>query len=909
MLRTPLSLLSAGQRAGAVRWSVGAVLLWLPSLVLAQLPSTQLTSVFPPGGKQGATVEVTIAGAELDDASALLFSHAGISAKPVMSPPDEFLNVAKPVDGKFTVTIAGDVPTGIYDVRVISRFGSSNPRAFHVGGTDEVLDDGQNKTLATAKVVPVGTTISGRLEASTFDYYKVTLKKGQRIIAECLAERLDSKADANVLVLDGTGRELARERNTIGLDPIADFTAPADGDYIVAIIDAVYGGGADHVYRLQISDSPYVDFVFPPSGPAGSNNAYTVYGRNLPGGQASEFPGLQKVNANIALPADPGAAQASSVSIAGALLAAVDFRLGKSNTVPVGIAESPVVVEQEPNDQPAKAQKITVPAEYVGRFYPARDLDWVQFDAKKGDVFVLDVISHRLGLPADPYLIVQKVAVDAMGKETVTDVTQVDDPADRATKIGAAFDYTTDDPSYRLAVTDDSTYRVMVRDQFGDGRSDPRFSYRLVIRKEQPDFAVVLTPTPMTAPAQNQPVPLYSPSLNNGGTTLVQSTVVPRDGFAGDVTLSVEGLPTELKCAGAVVTAGSAAPLVFAAAENSPAWSGNVRVKATAKIGDKEVVRYARTLTIVWGTANAQQNPSVYRAAQGLTLAVAQKQVAPAFVQAGDDNMLETSLGGKLEVPVKITRRGDFNADLKLVAQGPPAEWKPKDLEVKAGQADAKLEIAVANQAAKPGVYTFYLQSDAKLKYARNPDAVNLAKDEAKKLEEIMKTLNEDLKKAQEAKDEPKTKELQEKIKRATAAKTAMDKKVGDLDKANAPKDVTAPIVSTPVKLRIHAAPFKVQLTGTPVVKPEGKIEVPVKVERQFGFDDQIDLAVTLPGGVAGITAGKLSIAKGQNEGKLELTAAKNATIGQHSLSVKATGKFNTINVERTEQLALKVEM
>ena len=33
----------------------------------AQLPTTQLTSIFPPGGKQGTTVEVTIAGADLDD--------------------------------------------------------------------------------------------------------------------------------------------------------------------------------------------------------------------------------------------------------------------------------------------------------------------------------------------------------------------------------------------------------------------------------------------------------------------------------------------------------------------------------------------------------------------------------------------------------------------------------------------------------------------------------------------------------------------------------------------------------------------------------------------------------------------------------------------------------------------------
>ena len=36
------------------------------SSAFAQLPTAQLTSVFPPGGKQGSAVEVTVAGADLE---------------------------------------------------------------------------------------------------------------------------------------------------------------------------------------------------------------------------------------------------------------------------------------------------------------------------------------------------------------------------------------------------------------------------------------------------------------------------------------------------------------------------------------------------------------------------------------------------------------------------------------------------------------------------------------------------------------------------------------------------------------------------------------------------------------------------------------------------------------------------
>ena len=49
---------------------------------MAQLPVTRLATVFPPGGQAGTTFEVALTGADLDDASQLLFSHPNISGKP-----------------------------------------------------------------------------------------------------------------------------------------------------------------------------------------------------------------------------------------------------------------------------------------------------------------------------------------------------------------------------------------------------------------------------------------------------------------------------------------------------------------------------------------------------------------------------------------------------------------------------------------------------------------------------------------------------------------------------------------------------------------------------------------------------------------------------------------------------------
>src|SRR5436189_3306440 len=101
---------------------------WLAVLpAMAELPSARLLTIFPPGAKVGSTSEVAAAGADLDDARAIYFSHPNITAVAQTNGP-----------GKFLVSVGTNVPAGIYDARVIGRFGISNPRRFIVGWLEEV---------------------------------------------------------------------------------------------------------------------------------------------------------------------------------------------------------------------------------------------------------------------------------------------------------------------------------------------------------------------------------------------------------------------------------------------------------------------------------------------------------------------------------------------------------------------------------------------------------------------------------------------------------------------------------------------------------------------------------------------------------------------------------------------------
>jgi hypothetical protein len=899
----------------------------LTSTALAQLPVTQLTSVFPPGGQKGTSVEVSIAGADIDDVEKLVFNHAGLSAAAKMTAATA-LEPARPVANQFLVKIAADVPPGIYEVRALGRFGLSNPRSFVVGTANEMVETGGNTAADKALDAPLGTTINGRVDANTFEFLRLNLKKDQRVLVEVAARRIDSRLDGTLVLLDPRGHELKRVKEGAGADPVLDFTAPADGAYLLKLYDEVYGGGSDYFYRLAASSAPHVDFIFPPSGPAGSTQQYTLYGRNLPGsklaeGQTINGVPLEKLPVNITLPADETARSHLVLSTASPLARAwqdgIEYRLstpsGPANPVSVYFAKAPaIVMEQEPNNEARLAQKIAVPCEFAGQFYPQRDFDWIEFDAKKGQTFWIEVISNQLGLASDPALALYRVTKNDKGQEQQSEVAQADDSQERSNRRNPnadEFDASSDDPTYKFTVPDDGTYRLLVRDQFGDGRKDPSYVYRLVIRTPQPDFRLLAYPnSPPASQQQQQQTPLAAASVRKGGAAAFSLAVQRRDEFDGEIAVSVEGLPPSVTCSGAVLGGGvNDGFLVFVAADDAPAWAGPIKIVGKAKIGDREVVREARYAVVVWGTANRQQQPAEFRLAPGLALGVIDKELEPALVRIGDDKVYETSVGGNVEIPMQITRHGDFKDPVKLVAVGLTQQMKPKDVTFDGEKKEAKFELALNQQNIRPGSYTFYMKGEAKRKYTRNPEAVAAAEAEQKRVAEMLKSINDEIKSATEAKNDTALKAAQEKLKEVTQLKTQCDKRLDDVKKAAQPKDVQFALVSTPIKLRINSTPLK--LTASPLkdkLKQGAKQEVEVKLERLYGFADQVELTLEPPSGVAGLAAEKVTLKKDEAQGKLAIAAADNAPPGQHACTLRARGRFNNVQVETTANVLVTIE-
>jgi hypothetical protein len=262
-----------------------------------------------------------------------------------------------------------------------------------------------------------------------------------------------------------------------------------------------------------------------------------------------------------------------------------------------------------------------------------------------------------------------------------------------------------------------------------------------------------------------------------------------------------------------------------------------------------------------------------------------------------------------VEIPIKISRRGDFKDPVKLVAVGLTQQMRPKDVTLDGEKGEGKFELALNQQNIRPGAYTFYMKGETKRKYTRNPEAISSAEAEQKRLTEMIKALNDEIKSVTEAKNEGALKAAQEKLKEATELKSQTDKRVDDAKKANQTKDVPIALISTPVRLRIVASPIKLTTSENAApLTPGGKREIEVKLERLYGFADAVELTLEPPAGAAGLSAEKVTLKKDESQTKLVIAAAADAKSGPYACTLRARGRFNNVQVETTMPVVVVVE-
>jgi hypothetical protein len=186
---------------------------------------------------------VTVAGVNLDDVSSLVFSHPGIAATPVMAAATEFDPEPRPVPGRMTVSIAADVPAGIYEAAAIGRFGVSSSRRFVVSRSQELRKTSSIDSAEKALPLPLDAVANAVADANAADHFAVECPAGQRVHVEVWANRIDSRIDPLVEVRGPDGRLVEVSAEAIDGDPVLDFTAVAAGRHVVRVHDRYARGG------------------------------------------------------------------------------------------------------------------------------------------------------------------------------------------------------------------------------------------------------------------------------------------------------------------------------------------------------------------------------------------------------------------------------------------------------------------------------------------------------------------------------------------------------------------------------------------------------------------------------------------------------------------------------------------
>jgi len=717
--------------------------------LIAQLPATRLDGVFPAGAAPGATLEVTIAGDDLDDVDRLLFSHEGITFARKMADVTPFDEGPQPVENMFVVTVAANVPPGNYDVRCQGKYGLSNRRTFVVNGAPEFTEiepNGGNDLPAWAEVESVRTnaaqevtlpvTINGQsIGGPDVDWYRFTGVAGQRILLDGHCKRIDSHMDLAVTLLTESGAIIGESRYADARESLVDVTLPANGQYFVKVHDTLFASGPGYVYRFTIGPLPYLDFVFPPAGLPGSNDEYTLYGRNLPGGQPSPFQmdgrPLDQLRTRIGVPADIIGKLTSSALIGPqqAGMDGVEFRVThngfNSNPVLITPATAPTVLEDANNDSPAAPQKLTLPCEVAGSFYPQRDVDWFSFDAKKDDVWAFDVYADRLGQSVDPALLIQRISTDDKGELKIVDIIFIEDVPERNFNNRSGrheFDERTSDPSYIFKAPEDGTYRILLKDGVSAVKTDPRLIYRLAIRKPQPDFRVVAIPDGSTDGMM----------LRKGGRDMIHVVAYRQDEFAGEITVSATGLPAGVTTEDIIIGPGNYyGTLILTAADAAPAGIATLQITAKATINGAEVTRPARYGEALKSFQFAQPNSIIAsvpsRLVERLQICVSEAEPAPQSLTIGDGKALETSRGGVIKIPWALKKLEGTAGNLI----GFPVDFPPNTnaQPVNIGGSE-KGDFELRFQAnTVPGTYSFYLAGfNQGLQYKRNPELAEKAK-------------------------------------------------------------------------------------------------------------------------------------------------------------------------------------
>jgi hypothetical protein len=638
-------------------------------------------TVSPRVGQRGTTVEITIQGICLKDPREVVFYRPGIKATEIQALPKVRFpsglahggRIEEQIRCKFE--IAPDCVPGEYPFRIRTATEITSLGTFHVSPFPAIDEDEKgyntNDTLATALPVTPNVSVRGKMGPSNrgdVDLYRVPAVAGQRLSAEVDSVRIadihygGSEYDLSVRILDESGRELAaNDDNPLHLqDPLVAARLPRNGFAFVEVRRSVFvPDNRDYCVHIGTNTRPLA--AFPPGGPSGTTQAFTLIGDPL--GDFGE---------KLAIPTTPGTFEHFGDAPSPLLLRSSPY---------------PNVIE-DTTDAVTRVEQL--PVALNGRIDSRHEVDSYRVSVKQGDRLRIRVFAATLGSPIDPRLRVR--AVDKSGKPGAVELEADDAQLPDRDIFGTSFRSQGGlkdilDPSIIWEPRATGDYLIELEDP--SGSAGPTAIYRIEVEPTSDAVHTLLTSTAFDWMECIRTSGLAVPQ----GNRWTVNVSLPRgqgSAYRGPLDLVALGLPAGVHLVSGRVPSGQKLwPVQFVADASTPPGSALITLEArpvdTSRAFQSQSQQRIPFINHPGGDA--------WRTVQLDRYVLAVTEPAPFSIEIKAPPVALVR-GGELAIAVKITRREGFNDPVEF-----QCDWVSPGIAVQptatipAGETEAILRI------------------------------------------------------------------------------------------------------------------------------------------------------------------------------------------------------------------------
>lgn len=519
----------------------------------AETPEPELSSLFPLGGQRGTAVEAQIRGRQLGGSYAVWPPSEGLTAhvtkvEELEEERDEGEETGEDPEEKeqnlplyrvlVQIEIDRSAPIGTHPIRLVSPKGLSNAVWFRV--VDEsVIVEGETPHQTAQQAQPTGypATVFGRIgEAGEADYYSFDAAEGQEIAFEVVMTqgfepRLSLyRATGSWLDPDRPIRVLFQEERASDMVPVRSrltYQVLQGGPYALEVSSLFGKGSPDCSYQLRIAPSAE------PSGLGGEPQTLTAEWRARSFRRKLENDWITTLRSRMV-----GTESSSAAGTEGVSKGAVSDEAAEAVEM-VEVATSPSSVpEREPNNNPEKALQISLPSILEGTIERPGDIDSFRFQVKAGQKLAFEIETFEA---EPPHFHPRLGIVDTENRELFTNVHKrislFNNNAEREVYFQSV------EPKVIYTFDAGGEYFLQVRD-ITSRYGDPSFSYRILVRPQIPHVGEVLLGEVEAANLiSGQVTPLDRINLVPGQAKKLTIFTSHEEGFTGDVSFSITGLP------------------------------------------------------------------------------------------------------------------------------------------------------------------------------------------------------------------------------------------------------------------------------------------------------------------------------------------------------------------------------